>query len=64
MTVKQLKQLLESYPEDMVLDDKTMDLSFNAQTIPKACQNCANHPSNGGSGICHCILGSMDVVTY
>ncbi len=25
--------------------------------IPSACQNCSNHPSNGGSGICHCIMG-------
>lgn len=22
-----------------------------------ACKNCTNNPSNGGSGICHCILG-------
>lgn len=28
--------------------------------IPPACQNCPNHPSNGGSGICHCILGGYD----
>lgn len=21
------------------------------------CKNCPNHPDNGGSGICHCILG-------
>ena len=25
--------------------------------IPKACKNCSNHPSNGGDGICNCILG-------
>lgn len=25
--------------------------------IPKNCVNCSNHPSNGGSGVCHCILG-------
>ena len=24
---------------------------------PKPCQGCPNHPSNGGSGICHCTLG-------
>lgn len=22
-----------------------------------ACKNCSNNPNNGGSGICHCILG-------
>lgn len=26
--------------------------------IPLACRNCGNHPSNGGSGICNCTLGS------
>lgn len=26
--------------------------------IPDNCKHCSNHPSNGGSGICHCILGS------
>lgn len=25
--------------------------------IPEACRRCNNHPSNGGSGICHCTLG-------
>ena len=24
---------------------------------PPACRSCPNHPSNGGSGVCHCILG-------
>lgn len=23
----------------------------------QACDNCANNPKNGGSGICHCTLG-------
>lgn len=26
--------------------------------VPPACKNCLNHPSNGGSGICNCILGN------
>ena len=28
-------------------------------SIPDACKYCSNHPSNGGSGICHCILGNQ-----
>ena len=28
-----------------------------------ACKNCSNHPSNGGSGICHCTLGGFKI-TY
>lgn len=26
--------------------------------IPEECVHCANHPSNGGNGICHCVLGA------
>ena len=29
--------------------------------IPDACKSCSNHPSNGGSGICNCTLGSPHV---
>ena len=25
--------------------------------IPNECRTCSNHPSNGGSGICYCIIG-------
>lgn len=28
-------------------------------SIPQCCRNCKNHPINGGSGICHCILGQQ-----
>ena len=31
--------------------------------IPEACRSCANHPSNGGTGICHCILGSPSITS-
>ena len=27
-------------------------------SFPNACRQCSNNPANGGSGICHCILGS------
>ena len=29
--------------------------------IPEACRSCSNHPSNGGSGICLCTLGTTTV---
>lgn len=29
--------------------------------IPEACRNCSIHPSNGGSGICNCTLGSPKI---
>ena len=27
--------------------------------FPNYCTNCSNNPANGGSGICHCILGTQ-----
>ena len=32
--------------------------SNNRNTYPSPCHNCPNNPMNGGSGICHCILGN------
>lgn len=29
--------------------------------IPEACKSCSNHPSNGGSGIRNCTLGTPEV---
>ena len=29
--------------------------------ISEACASCSNHPKNGGSGICNCILGGLHV---
>ncbi len=31
---------------------------------PPNCVHCSGHPSNGGSGICHCILGGQGMITY
>jgi hypothetical protein len=33
----------------------------NKDNVPEACKNCSNNPSNGGSGLCHCILGLTPV---
>ena len=30
-------------------------------TLSTPCRYCANHPSNGGNGICHCTLGTLEV---
>lgn len=27
----------------------------------QACDSCSNNPKNGGSGICHCTLGSPTI---
>ena len=35
--------------------------TYSLNQIPLSCQNCSNHPSNGGSGICHCTLGLPEI---
>ncbi len=35
--------------------------ALQEKSIPPACRNCSNHPKNGGSGICHCILGGIKI---
>lgn len=34
---------------------------LNCGNIPDACKHCATHPSNGGDGICWCVLGSYHI---
>ena len=44
------------------IESPTITLNDKVDTdIPVACKNCANHPSNGGSGNCNCILGTPSV---
>lgn len=41
------------------IDDNRLEgLVFTASD---ACSWCPNHPANGGSGICHCILGQKPI---
>ena len=40
-------------------DEETIQKTYVTHydsSIPNACKYCSNHPSNGGSGICHCTL--------
>ena len=50
-------------PQWAPADQQTQVVSHStwASTIPKACINCSNHPSNGGSGICFCTLGTPEI---
>ena len=33
----------------------------NILPVPDPCKNCSNHPSNGGTGICFCTLGTPKI---
>ena len=40
-------------------DSTAVRIPFIGSTTPvDPCRFCSNHPSNGGSGICHCTLGT------
>lgn len=56
--IKEIKELNKKL--DLLLEEQSKN-SHNLN-IPAACQNCSNHPINGGSGICHCILGMQNIV--
>ena len=46
-----------------VLQNPTLVYRGEEVGIPEYCKSCSNHPSNGGSGLCNCILGSMGQLT-
>lgn len=56
ITMEQLLEKMESINKkmDWILEG---DIGKYTNSIPEACRNCPTHPSNGGSGICNCILG-------
>ena len=64
-----VKSIVESVIEEMGLKkvenavDPDIVYSDSVSNIPAPCRNCSNHPSNGGSGNCNCVLGSMGTVT-
>ena len=41
--------------------EDSLPKSITYDNIPDACKGCSNHPSNGGSGICHCTLGLPEI---
>lgn len=34
---------------------------YSRDTVPDPCKYCATHLSNGGDGICWCVLGSQTI---
>ena len=34
---------------------------WEEKNIPPSCRNCSNHPINGGSGVCWCVLGVPEI---
>ena len=36
-------------------------LTSSVTDVPDPCKTCSNNPSNGGSGMCNCILGGSKI---
>lgn len=34
---------------------------WEEKNVPSSCRLCSNHPLNGGSGICFCVLGVPEI---
>ena len=53
--------------EQMASSSKTFEnmanegLTRSGNILPQDCDSCMNNPKNGGSGICHCIIGSPKI---
>ena len=49
-------------PNPNWLNDKdAVKVTFTNLKRASACDNCPNNPVNGGTGICHCVLGLSGV---
>ena len=46
---------------DLILNETLSSSYLSKINIPDFCKNCSNHPSNGGSGMCHRILGQPKI---
>ena len=50
--------LIEVKPEPTPINTNSIHNNFFTND---SCINCSNNPKNGGSGICHCILGQPKI---
>lgn len=53
--LRELKQYREYFKSFETLNGNLFGIDLNK--VPESCHGCPQHPSNGGSGICFCILG-------
>ena len=47
--------------KEIISKEEDRDYRISNPIKSDTCKNCPNHPSNGGTGVCHCILGSRPV---
>lgn len=62
LTIKQVE--LNSKPDwcPLIAEELiTPTIKINKFTYQNPCTYCSNNPENGGSGICHCTLGTPKI---
>ena len=51
----------DAEPKDFLSHFEFQNIDTLKSNVPLSCQHCSNHPSNGGSGVCWCVLGNATV---
>ena len=55
------KEMIDAV-SDLITNTKIAEVPDYDYLFPQNwCAACPNHPANGGSGICHCVLGTQTV---
>ena len=59
--IKELENKLDELYQDRINETckqiEILKVELNmSENIPTNCKSCSNHPSDGGTGICNCIL--------
>ena len=55
------KSIIVPYEMKLPETTNTWELGYTVSNVLDACKQCSNNPANGGSGICHCILGTSPI---
>ena len=55
------KSIIVPYEMKLPETKTTWELGYTVSNVLDACKQCSNNPANGGSGICHCILGTSPI---
>lgn len=61
LTDESIKKIADELIKRLQQSPSPYGNGYNNWAIPAPCVNCPNHPANGGSGVCHCTLGSPRV---
>lgn len=55
-----LHPLLQDEKSYLIEEKKIYYPVIQPDNILPCCENCSNHPANGGTGVCHCVLPYMN----